>query len=131
MSDGSAIVIDAVTYNIPFEVIGRKAEILFKNAERTQDGALHAEPIGTFYNYDLQMARSEENASEYAALWTKITDPNHEHQITMPDGNNSSLTFTAYFANISDNVRKWKSGGITYYSQLTFSVIGISPARTP
>lgn len=127
-----SITIDSITYDVPIlSSINRSGEILFKYAERTQDGVLHAEAIGTYYNFDLQMGRSENNASDYAALWIKITDPVHEHEVTMPDGDGSILTFDAYFAGMKDSVRKWESGGATYYRELRFSVIAISPARTP
>jgi len=127
----NGIIIDGITYDIPFLVIGRKAEILFKYAERTQSGDLKAEAIGTYYNYDLQMGQSLENTADYAALWTKITDPSHEHEITMPDGESGTHVFDAYFSNFSDDVLKWCLDGTAYYRALTFSIIAISPARTP
>ena len=126
-----SITIDSIVYDIPFTIIGRKAEILFKYAERTKDGTLRAEAIGTYYNYDLQMGKSLNNATDYAALWTKITDPNYEHEITMPDDDGSTITFDAYFSGVTDEAYKWKANGDTYYRQLNFKVIAISPARTP
>ena len=127
-----SIVIDSITYDVPvLEMINRKADILFKYAERTENGNLRAEAIGTYYNYDLQIGKSENNATDYSALWTKITDPNHEHTIIMPDGDGGTLTFGCYFASMTDKVKRWKVGGETYYRELTFSVIALGPARTP
>lgn len=123
-----SIIIDSTTYNVPIKTLKRKAELLFKYAERTEDGNLHGEVIGTFYNYDLQAGMSRNNVSDYASLWVKITDPAFEHTITLPD-ESGTLTFNCYFANISDDVDK--EGATNYFRNLSFSVIATSPARTP
>lgn len=125
------ISIDGTEYNVFFKVVNRKAEILFKDgAGRTEDGVLHAEAIGTYYNYDLEMGMSKNNVSDYANLWVKLTDPNHEHEITLPD-EGGSYTFDCYFANIRDQAVTWKADNTVYFRNLSFSVIAISPARTP
>lgn len=124
-----SIVIDSITYDVPLKVVKRKAELLFKYAERNQQGDLLAEAIGTYYNFDCESGMSATNVTDYAALWVKLTDPNHEHTIVMPD-ESGTLTFNCYFANITDQVVKQKAG-INYFRNLSFSVIAISPARTP
>lgn len=124
-----SLVIDGVTYNIPLKVVNRKADMLYKYAERTVDGKLHSELIGVYYNYDLECGPSRENPSHYTALWVKLTQPVEEHEITLPD-ESGSLTFDCYFANIRDEVVRQK-GGTNYFRNLSFSVIAISPARTP
>jgi hypothetical protein len=124
-----SIVIDSTTYNIPFKVVNRKADLLFKDgAGRTEDGVLHAEILGVYYNYDLEMGMSANNVSDYAALWVKLTEPVNLHEITLPD-ESGTLTFDCYFANIKDTVIK--QGATNYFRNLTFSVIAIFPARTP
>ena len=62
-----SIVIDSTTYNIPVLSIKRKAEVLDKYAERTEDGVLHREIIGVYFNYELAFGRTN-NTTEYAAL---------------------------------------------------------------
>ena len=123
-----SIIIDTVTYNLPLKIVNRKAEILFKFAERTADGVLHSEPIGTYYNYDVEVGMSKNNVTDYAALWLKLTEPTGEHEITLPD-ESGDLTFDCYFANIKDDVAK--TGATNYFRNLSFSVIAISPARVP
>jgi hypothetical protein len=125
-----SIVIDTTTYNIPFKVVGRKAELLFRYAERDQNGNFHGESIGTYYNYSVECGQSINNVSDYAALWVKLTDPNFEHEITMPD-ETGDLTFNCYFANIRDDVRTWKADNTVYFRNLSFDIIATSPARTP
>ena len=54
-----SIVIDGTTYDIPILSIKRKAEFLDKYAERTEDGILHRELIGVYFNYELQFGRTQ------------------------------------------------------------------------
>ena len=122
------ISIDGTTYNIPYTVVNRKAEMLYKFAERTEDGVLHSELIGVYYNYDLQMAQSKEHTSDYTALWVKLTEPVESHTVIVPD-ESGTLTFTAYFANVRDGLIK--EGATNYFKGLSFSIIATSPARTP
>jgi len=121
------ITIDGVAYDVKIKVISRKVETLYKFAERTEDGVLHSELIGVYFNYDLEVGKSSNNKVAYAALWQKITEPVASHQITMPD-ESGDVTFSAYFANIKDEVAK--TGSTNYFHNLSFSVVAISPART-
>lgn len=123
------IVIDATTYDIPVLSIKRKAEFLDKYAERTEDGILHRELIGVYYNYELEFGRTT-NTTEYAALWTKLTEPEEFHTVTVPDGDGDPLTFTAYFAGVGDELRK-NTDAKTFWKNLTVNFIAQSPARTP
>ena len=118
------IVVDSTTYDIPIKALKRKAEMLYKFAERTEDGVLHSELIGIYYNYDLSAGMSSNNVTDYTALWTKLTEAVTSHSITV-----LGTTFNCYFANISDDVVR--DGTTDYFRNLTFSVIAISPAVTP
>ena len=123
-----SLVIDGTTYNLPLKMVRRKAELLFKYANRTVDGVLHSEPIGTFYNYSVEVGRSLNDEADYADLWVVLTEPVSSHEITLPD-ESGTLTFDCYFANIKDEVAKQAT--VNTFMGLSFDVIGISPARTP
>lgn len=123
------MIIDGTTYNIPLKIIKRKADMLMKSAERSEDGVLHAELIGVYYNYAVELGKSSCNPAAYAALWAKITEPVVDHTITMPD-ETGPLTFTCYFSNISDEIYKERGSEIETRN-LTFNIIAKSPARTP
>src|SRR3990172_7925226 len=96
-----SITIDTITYDIPIKVLNRKAELLFKYAERTEDGVLHSEIIGTYYNYDVEFGMSANNVTDYAALYLKVSEPIESHEITILGD-----TYDCYFANIKDEVAK-------------------------
>jgi hypothetical protein len=123
------ITIDSQTFDVPLKVVNRKADMLYKFAERTEDGVLHSELIGVYYNHDLEVGQSLNNVVDYAALWVKLTEPVAVHEITLPD-ESGDLTFDCYFANVRDAVAK-QENGTNYFRNLSFAVIAISPAKTP
>lgn len=118
------IIIDSVTYDIPVLSITRKADFLDKYAERTEDGILHREIIGVYFNYSLKFGQST-NVSEYAALWNKLTAAQEFHTVTVPD-ESGDYTFTAYFSNISDELRK-ETDAANFWKSLTVNFIAQSP----
>ena len=120
-----ALTIDSISYDVPVKVLSRAADALYKYAERTSDGVLRSELIGLFVNYKVQCGMSAFNVSDYAALYLKITEPVTSHSVTILGD-----TFDAYFAGINDEVVRQKSG-TDYLRNLSFSIIAISPARTP
>ena len=123
------IVIDGNTYNIPVLSIKRKADFLDKYAERTEDGVLHRELIGVYFNYQLTFGRGASTA-EYASLWQKLTEADEFHTVTVPD-EDGDFTFTAYFSNVSDELVKAKTGSATrFWKNLTVNFIAESPAVT-
>jgi hypothetical protein len=122
-----SIIIDGTTYNIPVASIKRKADFLDKYAERTEDGVLHRELIGVYYNYQLQFGRTL-NTSDYAALWNKLTEATEFHTVTVPD-ESGNYTFTAYFSNVGDELVKNK-GAASFWKSLTVNFIAQSPAVT-
>jgi hypothetical protein len=119
------ITIDGVTFDIPVLSIKRTADFLDKFAERTEDGKLKRELIGVFFNYQLQLG-STTNTTEYASLWQKLTEVEEFHEVVVPD-ESGDYTFTAYFANISDELRKIKDAQ-NYWKNLTVNFIAQSPA---
>jgi hypothetical protein len=124
-----SITIDSITYNIPVISIKRSAEFLDKYAKRTEDGALHRELIGVYYNYSLQFGRTT-STTEYAALWEKVTEPVEFHSVIVPDGDGTPLEFTAYFAGVSDELHK-ETDAQTFWKSLTVNFIAEKPARIP
>lgn len=125
------IVIDSTTYNIPILSIKRKAEFLDKYAERTEDGILHRELIGVYFNYELQFGRTGA-LSDYANLWAKLTEATEFHTVTVPDfnGTGGQYQFQAYFSSVSDELRK-ESATQTFWKNLTVNFIAKSPELVP
>jgi hypothetical protein len=119
-----SIIIDSVTYDIPVVSIVRRADFLDKFAERTEDGVLHRELIGVYFNYQISFGRTT-NTTEYAALWNKLTEVEEFHTVTVPD-ESGDYTFTAYFANVGDELRKTRTAA-NFWQNLTVNFIAKSP----
>lgn len=123
-----AVVIDSISYDIPVVSLRRKAEFLDKYAERTEDGVLHRELIGVFFNYELTFGQTTDT-TEYDALWKKLTEAAEFHTVTVPD-EAGDYTFTAYFANVGDELLRSKPGQPNYFKGLTVNFIAKSPENT-
>lgn len=124
------ITIDGTSYDIPIVSLKRKADFLDKYAERTEDGLLHRELIGVYFNYELKLGRTNDVAA-YAAFWQKLTEAEEFHTVTVPD-EDGSYTFTAYFSNVSDElVRSDSNFATSFWRNLTVNFIAKSPANTP
>lgn len=121
------ITIDGIVYNVPVVALKRKADFLDKYAERTQDGKLHRELIGVYFNYQLEFGSSAP-VTEYAALWNKLTEPVEFHEVTVPD-EDGDYTFTAYVSNVGDTLVKAKDAK-RFWKELTVNFIAESPARS-
>lgn len=121
------IIIDGVTYNVPVLGMKRKAEFLDKSAKRTEDGKLHRELIGVFFNYEIRFGRTSD-LDEYAALYVKLTEVVEFHSVTMPT-HGSPVTFQAYFAGIGDEVIFTDATQEeTFWKDLTVNFIAKDPA---
>lgn len=121
------IIIDGIPFNVPVLSITRRADFLDKFAERTEDGVLHRELIGVYFNYRIQFGHTN-NVAEYASLWGKLTEPNEFHDVTVPDEYGESYTFRAYFSNVGDELRRVKNAQ-TFWKNLTVNFIAREPTR--
>lgn len=121
------LIIDNQTYHIPIISLKRKADFLDKYASRTEDGVLRRELIGVYFNYQLQLGNTVDTA-EYARLWKKLTEPVEFHTVTVPD-EAGDYTFTAYFSNVGDEIRK-ETNSRNYWKNLTVNFTAKAPARS-
>jgi hypothetical protein len=123
------IVIDGETYNIPIVALDETCDFLDKYAERTEDGVLHRELIGCFFNQKIQFG-SPTDTAELARLWNKLTEPVEFHTVTVPDSDGVEFTFTAYFSNVRRSLRK-VTDAKTFWKSMTVNFTAQAPARTP
>ena len=124
------ITIDGTPYDVPIIALDESCDFLDKYAERTEDGVLHRELIGCYFNQQIQFA-SPVNATQKAAqqsLWNKLCEATEFHTVTVPDDDGVDFTFTAYFANVKRGLRKWKDEK-TYWKNMTVNFIAQSPAE--
>ena len=120
------ITIDGTVYQVPILSLRRKAEFLDRYAQRTEDGTLHREIIGVYFNYELRFGRPPIK-TEYARLWDKLTEPTEFHSVVVPDSE-GDFTFAAYFSGVSDELLRQR-GQEYYWKELTVNFIAQIPAR--
>lgn len=123
------IVIDGTSYNVPIIDVSETCDFLDKYAERTLDGVLHRELIGTFHNQQIRFG-TPDDMTQYALLWAKLTEATEFHTVTVPDSDGVDFTFTAYFSNVTRQLRKWKTGQ-TKWREMTVNFIAQGPKATP
>ena len=121
------IYIDGTYYDVPLLSIKRTGDFLDKYANRTEDGDLHRELIGVYFNY--QIAFGTMDRATHAALWNKLSEPVTFHTITIPDAA-GTYTYIGYVSGLSDEVRRILSAGVEYQN-LQFKMIAKTPSRRP
>lgn len=95
-------IIDGIAFSIPVIEIQRTADILDKIAERTEDGDLYREVIGTYLNYQIGFG-TENDIETYDALFKKLAEPVPFHDIVLPI-NNEFASFRGYISSVQDSV---------------------------
>lgn len=118
------IIIDGVSYNVAIAEVKRKADILDKSAYRTEDGDLHREVIGTYYNYSLAIGVIN-NDDLYNELFEVLTDPVEYHEVTLPHDN---VMFQAYFSSVQDEVVRLTDTGAKFKG-LSCNLIAKKPRK--
>jgi hypothetical protein len=126
------ITIDGDTFDVDIIALDESCDFLDKYAERTEDGILHRELIGTYHNQKIQFGTPTQTSkvSEYARLWLKLCEAEEFHEVTVPDTDGVDFTFQAYFSNVKRSLRKQKTAKV-FWKTMTVNFIAQSPRRTP
>lgn len=122
MSD--KIIIDDIEYDVPIVKLQRTADILDKSAHRSEDGVLHREVIGTYYNYTLQISHVW-NLALYEELWQVLSAPEAWHDVELP---NEHIKYRAYFSSIKDEGVRMTPDGFKY-KNLSCKLTAMEPRR--
>lgn len=125
MSD--KLIIDGVEYDVPIIDLERKADILDKTANRSEDGTLHREVIGTYYNYTLKIGRIRD-PELYNSLFNVLSEPVDSHRVELP---NDHITFDGYFSSVKDKVHKVYDEDDARYRDLSANLTAMIPRRRP
>ena len=126
MAVSEYIQIDGQEYKVPLvSPMDRKGDILDLTANRTEDGVLHREVIGTYYNFTLGFIATADKA-EYERLWWKLTEPVASHMVQLPY---QPEPFEGYFGSCKDNVVLITENG-QKAKGLSCNLISTRPSRT-
>ena len=116
--------IDGEEYQVAIVDMQRKGDVLDLTANRTEDGVLHREVIGTYYNYTLSLYTPDRVL--YEKLWKKLTEPVASHQVQLPY---QTAPFTGYFGSCKDTIIKVDSSGYKAKG-LSCNLVASEPSRT-
>lgn len=108
------ITIDTNTYDVGVIKITRKASMKTEALGTTLDLVKHYDIKGTYYDYEVEMATSHMNVTDYDNLYEALTTPT-THTVTLPYGQ-TTLTFEARVTVASDSLiksfsalKKWRN----------------------
>ena len=124
MADSKYIKIDDTEYKVPIVELQRKGDILDLTANRTEDGVLHREVIGTYYNYTLTIGVVND-PDLYNTLWDVLTAPVASHYIELP---HDHVRFEGYFGSCKDNIQLITDDGYKAKG-LSCNLVATRPAR--
>ena len=119
------IIIDGTEYPVAITQLKRRADILDKYAYRSEDGHLHREVIGTYHNYDMQIACYDRTV--YNALFDVLSEPTASHKVIFP---HDQVQFDAYFSSVQDEILLVDQYG-GKYKGLSCKCTAMIPRRTP
>lgn len=124
MSVQKIIKIDGVSYNIPIIELPRSFEILDKVAERTEDGGLYREVLGTYLNHD-GVVFGTTDMETYDALIDVLIKPIPYHVIELPTTNKYANS-KWYVSGVNDKTDIVLENG-TQYKELTCNLKAVDP----
>ena len=123
--NGKYLKIDGTVYPVAIVELQRKGDILDLTANRTENGVLHREVIGTYYNYTLKI-ETPTDPKLHEDLWWVLTAPVASHQVQLPY---QQSAFEGYFSSCQDNIILINADGITAKG-LSCNLIATRPSRT-
>jgi len=119
------ITIDGTYFDVPFVSIKRTGDFYDKYANRTEDGILHRELIGVYFNYTANFGTMD--VQTHKNLWDKLSEPEEFHTVEIPDSF-GTYSFVAYVSALSDEFRRIEEDTATFQN-LTCKFIAQAPAR--
>jgi hypothetical protein len=117
--------IDGTEYKVRITNLKRKGDVLDLVANRTEDGVLHREIIGTYYNYTLGIETGGD-MDEYNDFWWVVTAPSN-HMIILPY---ATEEIEGYFGSCQDEIYFINADGMRVKG-FTCNMVAVRAARTP
>lgn len=125
------IKIDNTPHNVAMTKCQRKIEFLDNYAERiVSTGELKRTLIGVFLNYGLAFEMLSGDVAAYSNFFESIIAAVPFHKITLPY-NQTSITETVYFSDISDELFYIAPSGTRLWNNLSLEVIAKSHYKWP
>lgn len=121
--------IDGYKFDIPVIELPRKADVLDRSSERTEDGGLYREIIGTYLNYNSIVFGTLNDTVQYDKLFKVMSYPVPYHKIKLPI-ESEYASFKGYISSVQDavdTVLEDSDGIKTRFKALVCNFIAIEP----
>lgn len=77
--------IDGVAYNVHVLSLDRSFDIAEEISEqKTMSGEIYREPLGTYYNYTMEVMEKDGDRASFDAFWEAISKPVKSHLCVFP-----------------------------------------------
>ena len=125
MAVSKYIQIDGKAYPVAITNMQRKGDILDLTANRTEDGELIRDVIGTYYNYSLTFI-SPTDPVLYEEFWLKLTEPVAYHTVQLPY---QTQPFRGYFGSCQDDIKIVNDNGKYIGKGISCNLVASNPSR--
>lgn len=99
------LTIDGRTFSVMVTSLTRSFRIVEgRNASDMQDGSHIRDLVGTYIDYEMGIDPDYTNTPDYDALYEILSAPVDEHEVTLPYGRNSSITYDAQISSGTDSL---------------------------
>ena len=120
--------VDGIEWNIPCD-IERVANVKASEISgMLLDKSYFCDVIGTFLQYDVNIAANPRDMDAYVELFEILTQPVDGHSFVLPY-NNSTVEITGRVVSINDVYVRMPNGGV-YWKGTSFSIISNAPTKT-
>ena len=117
---------DGNTYDVDVLNLTRRFSITETGMKGiTQDGEIHRDLIGTYYNYTMTVAERHGNRAELDRFWEDISKPVACHVCEFPYGQ-KVLTQRMYIQTGAQDIR-WLEPGKTSWGEISIEFIAKNP----
>lgn len=122
--------VDNVQYNALVTSLNRSARIKeSKLSGDVKSGRHFRDLVGTYYDYDMEIATDRLSQAEYDSLYEALTAPVESHVVILPYGR-TTLQFDAYIQSVDDSYIA-DNGTDRLWGNLSVKFYAIKPQRRP
>lgn len=122
--------VDNVQYNALVTSLNRSARIKeSKLSGDVKSGRHFRDLVGTYYDYDMEIATDRLSNAEYDSLYEALTAPVESHVVILPYGR-TTLQFDAYIQSVDDSYIA-DNGTDRLWGNLSVKFYAIKPQRRP
>ena len=122
--------VDNVQYNALVTSLNRSARIKeSKLSGDVKSGRHFRDLVGTYYDYDMEIATDRLSQAEYDSLYEALTAPVESHVVILPYGR-TTLQFDAYIQCVGDSYIA-DNGTDRLWGNLSVKFYAIKPQRRP